>query len=503
MSKPIEIVIAGGGTAGWMAANLFAKKWPSEKVKITLVESPDIGIIGVGEGSTPTLKRFFEIIDVPEKDWMPACNATYKVGIQFNGWSPQSGVASYRHPFISQTDVFTQRAFEVNCRTRRHGLDTHTNPEDFLINGVLGKQNLGPLTPDNFPFRIEYGYHFDSGLLGEFLKTVACQRGVRHLAKRIENIKQQPDGSIAALLCDDGSEVSGDFFIDCTGFQSMLLQQTLKVPFNSYADSLFNDSAVVVQTAKLDTLPNETQATALSNGWCWQIPLQNRTGNGYVYSARHISSDEAEKEFRAHLGLLDSDVTCRHLNMKVGQVSQHWQKNCLAVGLSQGFMEPLEATALHLVQICVEMFAIKFEEGRFSNQFQNQFNDFAKKRFDGVKDYIVAHYKLNTRSDSQYWQENRNNTKLSNSLAQILDVWFKRGDLAEEVHQQDISEHWDSISWHCLLSGYGAYPKLAPNQPGRGDLYQEQKVAEFIKGCALNFQSHQHNLDALGVHESL
>lgn len=491
-----NIVIAGGGTAGWMAANLLIKKWADKNVKISLLESPEIGIIGVGEGSTPTLKRFFEIIEVPEKEWMLACNATYKVGIQFSGWSPESGVNSYRHPFISQTDVFTQRAFEVNCRTRRHGLDTHTAPEDFLINGVLAKRNLGPLTPDSFPFRIEYGYHFDSGLLGEFLKGIARQRGVQHLSNKIAEVAQHPDGSIQSLICSDGTVVEGDFFIDCTGFKSLLLQQTLKVPFQSYSDCLFNDSAVVAQTPQADSIVNETQATALSTGWCWKIPLQNRIGNGYVFSAQHIAPDAAEQEFRRHLSLSD-DISCRHLKMNVGQVQQHWQKNCLAIGLSQGFMEPLEATALHLVQICIEMFAIKYEEGQFSNQYQTQFNQFAKDRFDGVRDYIVAHYKLNTRSDTDYWRQNRDNTHLSNSLVGLLDVWFKRGELAEEIKRQDISKHWDSISWHCLLSGYGAYPKLAPNQPGKGCLYKEQNIAQFVQGCALNFQPHQYNLNEL------
>ncbi|MCC2604316.1 tryptophan halogenase family protein [Planctobacterium marinum] len=493
----LNIIIAGGGTAGWMAANLMIKKWASLPVKITLVESPDIGTIGVGEGSTPSLKRFFEMLEVPEKDWMPACNATYKVGIKFNGWSPESGIESYRHPFISQTDVFTQRAFEVNCRTRRHGLDTHTVPEDFLINGALAKNNLGPITPDNFPFKMEYGYHFDSALLGNYLQKLACQRGVQHVCKRILTAKQHQDGRIQSLMCEDGTELAGDFFVDCTGFKSLLLQETLNVPFNSYQDCLFNDAAVAVQTPGSEDIANETEATALSHGWCWRIPLQNRVGNGYVYSSKHLNQHDAEQEFRIHLGIQDSDLTCRHLKMKVGQVARHWEKNCLAIGLLQGFMEPLEATALHLVQICIEMFIIKFEEGQFSEQFQAQFNRFARDRFDGVRDYIVAHYKLNTRTDSEYWQQNRENQQLSPSLVRLLDVWFKRGEISKEIQRQDIAKHWDNISWHCLLSGYGAYPALAPNQPGKGDLYLEQHIEQYVQGCALNFKPHHDNLVAL------
>jgi hypothetical protein len=501
MVKPVNIVIAGGGTAGWLAANLLVKQCPTDQVKVWLIESPDVGIIGVGEGSTPTLKRFFELIDVPENEWMPKCNATYKVGIQFHDWSPKSGVNSYRHPFISKTDVFTQRAFEVNCLTRRLGLDTHTNPEDFLINGVLAKYNKGPLTPDNFPFDIQYGYHFDSGLLGQFLSDLAKKRGVTHIAKTISNVHTHPDGSIASLRLDDGHEVKGDFFIDCTGFKGMLIQKTLGVTFNSYGKNLFNDAAVVMPTKVTETIPCETYATALSAGWCWKIPLQNRFGNGYVYSSNYISAEQAEKEFRQHIGMLDSDNECRHLKMQVGQVEKHWEKNCLALGLSQGFIEPLEATALHLVQICTEMFISKFVEGNHSNHYQDEFNQFARLRFDKVRDYIVAHYKLNTRDDSAYWRDNRDNQHISASLAQLLDKWFKREDLSAEVKRQNISMHWDSISWHCLLAGYGAFPSIAENQPGKGDHYVEQDIASFLQRCLLNFDSHSNNLKSLIVRE--
>lgn len=494
MNKVIRIVIAGGGTAGWMAANYFAHKWPKEKVEVTLVESPDIGIIGVGEGSTPTLKRFFSEIAVSESDWMPKCNATYKVSIQFNDWSPASGIKSYRHPFISQTDTFTQRAFEVNCRTRRLGLETHVLGEDFLLNGALAKHNKAPITPENFPFRMEYGYHFDSALLGEYLRDVAVSRGVNHVSTNISDVVLHPNGDIRSLATDSCGNIEGDFFIDCTGFSSKLLQGALGVEFNSYKDNLFNDAAVVLPTAAQQVISVETQSTALSNGWCWTIPLQNRTGNGYVYSRSHLSSDDAETELRQFLGLSDADVSARHLSMKVGQVSQHWHKNCLALGLSQGFIEPLEATALHLVQICIEQFSALFEKGRFSNQEQANYNAFAKERFNRVRDYIVAHYKLNTRDDSDYWRDNRNNTKLSSSLMGVLNSWFSREDVAAEIEKQKIGMHWDSLSWHCLLAGYGAFPRLAPNQPGQGDLYIEQNVSQFINGCALNFPSHEEAL---------
>lgn len=489
-----NIVIVGGGTAGWMAANLFIKKWSGQGISITLVESPEVGIIGVGEGSTPTLKRFFELIEVKESEWMPQCNATYKTNISFKGWSPKSGIKQYSHPFPTQVDNFTKRAFMVNCRTRRLGLDTHVEPQSFLLNGQLALQGKGPKTPENFPFKIEYGYHFDSHLLGNFLSDLAITRGVFHKTAHIAEVKNDLNGNITQLLTTEHEVIDGDFFIDCTGFSGLLMKKNLDVKFNSFKDNLFNDSAIVMPSEITERIPSETVSTALSAGWAWKIPLTQRFGNGYVYSSDFISDDAAEIEFRKHLGLLDCKNECRKLKMTVGQLSQHWSHNSIALGLSQGFIEPLEATALHLVQISIELFISKFEDGNFTTKYRDDYNKQMSERFERVRDYVVAHYKLNTREDSEYWRENRNNKHLSNELLQLLDVWFKREDLSIEIEKNNLSTHFDSVSWHCLLAGYGAFPPLAMNQPGKGCLYQDQHVQEFIQGCSLNFSNHNENI---------
>jgi flavin-dependent dehydrogenase len=492
--KTTRICIVGGGTAGWMAANLFAARWSDKPIEILLLESPDVGIVGVGEGSTPTLKRFFQLLGIAESEWMSRCNATYKVNIKFTGWSPQSGIDQYSHPFISQIDTFSQRAFFVNCRTRRLGLATHTNPADFLINGVLAQQNKGPLTPENFPFRMEYGYHFDSYLLGEFLAQHAKKLGVIHQQALICGVEKHANGDIKHLVSKDAGNIAADWFVDCSGFSSLLMQQALGVKFKSYKDNLFNDAAVVMPTDISTNIPVETTATAIANGWCWKIPLTNRYGNGYVYSSDFIDSNQAEKEFRQHLNMSDSEQPCRHLKMKVGCLENHWQNNCIGLGLAQGFIEPLEATALHLVQICAEMFMDDFSDGHFSQQRQSQYNQKVTERFERVRDYIVAHYKLNTRNDSDYWRANRANTHISDSLSQLLDVWYRREDLEQEIARQNLESHFGTVSWHCLLAGYGAFPRLADKQPGTGDLYKEQNIQHFLQGCALNFNLHQQNL---------
>lgn len=497
MTHPIRIVILGGGTAGWMAANLFVKKWAPDIATITLVESPDIGIIGVGEGSTPSLKKFFDLIEVAEDEWMPRCNATYKTNIRFSGWSPAAGVSSYSHPFISKVDMFSQQAFITNCHTRRLNVDVHTRPDDFFINAVLARQHKSPLTPPNFPFDMQYGYHFDSHLLGVFLAEVANGRGIYHRQENILQASVSSSGDISSLLTDRNELIEGDYFIDCSGFSSVLMQKALGVNFRNFKDNLFNDRAVVMPTPISEQIPVETHAQALSTGWVWKIPLRNRFGNGYVYSSDFISSEDAEIEFRNYLGNEAGAQECRHLKMRVGQLESHWVNNCIGVGLAQGFIEPLEATALHLVQYCLELFIEKFEAGNFTAQHRSDFNRCITERFERVRDYIVAHYKLNTREDSDYWRANRDNMNLSESLLHLLDVWYCRRNLADEIQRQQISSHFGSESWHCLLAGYGAFPSIDKSERHnpRIDLYAGRGIRTFLDGCALNFNSHVDSLE--------
>lgn len=228
-------------------------------------------------------------------------------------------------------------------------MDVHAHPDRFFLSARLLENRQGPKADENFPFYVEYGYNFDAGLVGEFLRDKAVERGVEHLSTRIVDAYQAPNGHIASVLTDSGDKIEADFFVDCSGFRGTLIQKTLGVPFRSFAENLFNDSAVVLPTEQLENIGSQTVSTALKYGWAWEIPLTERIGNGYVYSSSFCSDDEAETELREHLGLLESDVEARHLKMKVGSVDRHWEKNCLAVGLSQGFIEPLEATALNVV----------------------------------------------------------------------------------------------------------------------------------------------------------
>lgn len=479
-----RFVILGGGTGGWITAHLLERAWPD--ASITVVESPEIGTIGVGEGSTPSLKRFFEIIGADEADWMPRCGATYKAGIRFVDWSPAAPWRAYRHPFTTQIDVHTEEGFVLNCRNRRLGHDVPVRPDDFLLNGVLSAKGLTPVAPPSFPFRIEYGYHFDAGLLGQYLRELAVARGVVHRPAKVTDVQRAENGDIAALVTDSGDTIAGDLFLDCSGFNGLLIERTLGVPFHSFKDNLFNDAAIVLPTDMTGRPPVETVATALSNGWCWSIPLQHRFGNGYVYARDFQSPDAAETELRRTLGVSDA-VPARHLTFRVGQVARHWERNCIAVGLSQGFIEPLEATALHLVLGTVEQFIRHYREGGCTDRHRAAFNTVAAERMDGVRDYIVAHYKLNTRTDTDYWRANAANEALSDPLLHILDRWFRRGDVGEELARQGQRSHFGNLSWHCLLAGYGAFPPVSEARRDDMDFHAARRVGAFLDGCALNF----------------
>jgi len=492
---PKKIAIVGGGTAGWMAANLLATKW--KNTEICLIESKEIGIIGVGEGSTPHLKLFFDAIGVSDSQWMPQCNATYKTGITFDKWSNIPGFESYFHPFAAQTDDgFTVPIFYKNIQARMRGYDVNAHPDDYFLETYLARNNLGPLPGENFPFGVAYGYHFDSALLGRFLAKNAESHGVNRIFGNVTDASVNDKGFLTAVQLSDGKKIEADFFVDCSGFESLLMQKKLKIKFNSYQDALVNNAAVVMPTVISEHLPVETTSTALSNGWAWKIPLKDRFGNGYVYSSKYIDSNQAEKELRLHLGLLDSDVEAKHLTMKVGRVEKHWHKNCLAVGLSQGFIEPLEATAIAMSFNTIAQFIQCFQEGKGSNQFEDGFNKDINERFDGIRDYIVCHYKVNQRNDNDYWRDCTTNSNVSENLNKILYLWRHSQDFAGDMHKYKLATSYQPKSWACLLAGYGIFAKKSNDKTIDYSEHQHELAAlkDFIRRCGLNFKKHNEQL---------
>ncbi|MFM9829504.1 MAG: tryptophan 7-halogenase, partial [Sphingomonas sp.] len=422
----------------------------------------------------------------------------YKTGIRFEGWSRRAGFGSYFHPFATALDGHTQGDFFANAAARRGGADVVALPDRFYLPAWLAANRRAPIAPAHFPFEVSYGYHFDAHLVGAVLREYAVASGVVHLERRIESVALAENGDVRALIGEGGEEITGDLFVDCSGFRALIAQQALRVPFLSFGDNLFNDAAVVMPTPRDEAgISPSTAAVAMAAGWRWHIPLTSRTGNGYVYASRYLSADAAETELRTALGLLDSDTPARHLKMKVGRVERSWERNCLAVGLSQGFIEPLEATALHIVQASVEGFISAYQAGGFTAQHRGTFNTQIARRYDGIRDYIVGHYRLNQRGDTAYWRDNAGNQALSDSLKSLFTCWFTGGDMVAEVDRQKIGGYYAPLSWYCLFAGYGTFPDDARLQavPDTGRM---AAIDDFIGRCGGNFADHDVTLGALG-----
>jgi hypothetical protein len=502
-SQPKKIIILGGGSAGWMAASLFHKAWANKETEILLIESDVISKIGVGEGSTPSLRLFFKHLGISEQEWMPECNATYKCGISFPGWTSNDDPAfadypAYIHPFYSQADWKTGNAFMHNARLRREGIDVPAHPDNYWLQSYLAKHFKSPIACQQLRVEMDYGYHFDSALVGSFLKNRLLSMGLKHLTDTVDEVKLDDNGQITSVMTKDNGSQSADLFIDCTGFAARLIRKALKVDFIDYSDCLFNDSAIAIQSP-IDyskDIPSQTTSTALSCGWAWQIPLSNRYGNGYVYSSTYISDEEAEKELREHIGPSCKGQTARVIKMRLGRLSRHWHKNVLAVGLSQGFIEPLEATALMLIQHTVESFISSYEEMQLSKRDilaqQDIYNDQLNEVFESIKDYIVAHYRLNSRTDSQYWCDNRANKNNSVRLNALLLAWkTPGGDFEAELRRHNAELTYFAPSWYCLFAGKGHFP-TSLNKPSKNT--KVAPATEIIKYChQVSQQFYHHN----------
>jgi len=483
-----KVAIVGGGTAGWMTALLFAQALIPKGVEIVVLESPTVSIIGVGEGSTPWLRGFFDGLGIEESDWMPACHATYKCGITFEGWSTRPGYTSYFHPFASMLDNLTMAQFVHNAEARLNGADVCALPNRFFIAAKLAEKHMAPRPDRNFPFDVWYGYHFDAVLLGQYMKKVAEERGVKYKPCHIEDVQLEENGDIASVRTKEGETVAADFFVDCSGFGGLLIQKALQTPFVSFSENLFNDSAVAMPTPIGEDIPSQTLSVAMKHGWKWIIPLTSRYGNGYVYSSQFCSADEAERELRESLGLLDDPTPARHLKMRVGRVTKHWNRNCLAVGLSQGFIEPLEATALLFIQRTAAGFVEVLEKGDFAERARDAYNYVVNGQFEGTRDYIVTHYKTNSRSDTEYWRACSANGKLSDALKELYSLWLSGRGILEPVAQQRLGKGYPVLSWYSIMAGMGCFPpKLrAPDEnEGRYDL---EKIDNLLERSALNFR---------------
>lgn len=471
-----SITIVGGGTSGWMTAVLLNQAYNkfTSTVHIRLIESPDVDIVGVGEATVPAIKDFLQAVGIDETDFMKHTNATLKTGILFKNWcAPKENnlVHCYMHPFDQEK---VEKRLDVATSWL---LSERKQPYDQTVSiaHALAMQNLTPKIMSSAAYKsiVPYSYHLDARLFGQYLRDYACAKGVERVEAHVSKVNVT--GNIISSVETDKGLYGSDFFIDCTGFRGVLIGHLDdETNWYSYRDALFCDSAITIQTHQPDDYiaKSFTEAYALNAGWAWKIDLQNRTGNGYVYSSRYVSTSDAENEFRRHLNLPD-DVKFNHIEMKVGRRTKQWIGNCVAIGLSSGFIEPLESTGLHLIYLAARFFVLhnNFEHNSSSNV--NGFNKTMCKTYDELKDFIVLHYVLSDRKDTAFWRDVHKTLEACPELARRLELWKTK--VCEFFDVSDSTSHmFSDISYRYILYGMNYYPKLAiPCTPGEfADVFQ-------------------------------
>lgn len=463
-----HVVIVGGGTAGWITACYLARMLSAELpggVKITLVESEDIGIIGVGEGTFPSIRKTLSRIGLDESELIRDADATLKQGIRFANWRhepAQNPADHYYHPFQiadqhSDMDLLPYWLLGVAGDAKWEDV---SSVQKRVIEGARAPKLI---THGDYSGPLSYAYHFDAVAFAKVLRRRAIAQGVHHLTDTIDEVRLGDDGAIASLLARKHGALTADLYIDCTGFRAQLIGQALGSRFTSFKSQLFCDSALAMQVPydSADApIPSCTIATAQETGWTWDIGLHERRGTGYVYSSSHTSDARAEEILRAYIGPAAQKLTVRKLSFEAGFRREQWVKNCVAIGLSAGFIEPLEATGIGFAEIAGVILANLFPWSGQHELAARQFNAQMAKRYEHVIDFIKLHYCLSERRDSQFWHDNRAASSISDALQEKLTRWrFRPPSFLDIDMNHDIfTEH----NWQYVLYGMGFRTDISP-----------------------------------------
>jgi tryptophan 7-halogenase len=452
--EPIrDIVVVGGGTAGWMAAAALAKCAGTQQHRITLIESEEIGTVGVGESTIPPIQLFNKLLGIDEDEFVRETNATFKLGIEFVDWR-QLG-QSYFHNFgLLGADLGTGISFMhywlrwAQSSGSRDQLRFSAEAEA----ARAGKFGRTPPSPGRTEPNINYAFQFDASTYAAYLRRYSERRGVVRREGKVVNVRQNGEtGLIEAVEMHDGSSVPGDFFIDCSGFRGLLIEQVYKAGFEDWSHWLPNDRAAAVPAERMAQPSPFTVARAREAGWQWRIPLQHRTGNGYVFCSSYISDDEASA---ALLGSLEGTALAepKVLRFKAGRRKASWVKNCLALGLSSGFLEPLESTSIHLVQAAITKFLDYFPHRDPDPILISRFNDEMRFQYETIRDFIIAHYKVTEREDTEFWRYCRH-MSIPDTLAEKLELFQSRGEVKPQM-----GDLFSEVSWFAVLYGQGLIP---------------------------------------------
>ncbi|CBA14592.1 tryptophan halogenase family protein [Xanthomonas albilineans] len=490
-----NLVIVGGGTAGWMAAAALARMLGADN-RITVIESEQIGTVGVGEATVPHIKAFNTLLGINEAEFVRDTQGSFKLGIEFVDWL-RPGIA-YVHGFGSEIGhrlgllPFQQYWFKQALAGKASPLG------DYTLNTVAAKRGkfmtAASDVPPNSPLaNIAYAYHFDAALYAQFLRRYAEQRGVIRYEGIVEQVLLHPEsGDVASVRLVSGEVIAGDLFIDCSGFRGLLIEQALHTGYHDFSHCLPCDRALAVPCAKIGPPTPYTRATARAAGWQWRIPLQHRTGNGYVYSSAHVSDDEAAATLLANL---DGPALAepRPLRFVTGRRKQAWNRNVIALGLASGFMEPLESTSIHLIQSGISKLLELFPREGISPVLVQRYNERIAFEFDRIRDFLVLHYHASERADSAFWQQCRG-MSIPAELQATLDLFRDSGRF-----YRNGEEMFAEISWVQVMVGQGILPRAyhpLVDQVPVADLERFMlSVAQTIGHCADAMPPHQAFID--------
>jgi 2-polyprenyl-6-methoxyphenol hydroxylase-like FAD-dependent oxidoreductase len=467
-----EMVILGGGTAGWMTAAYFSKLFGSQ-LRITLIEAATVPKIGVGEATIPNLQKvFFNALGLAEEEWMRECNASFKLGIKFVNWQPAPAGAADHHFYhlfglIPNAGSVPLSHYWV--------LRQHERPDDETM--IQACYPTHPLIEDNLsPRRLDgtrvahYAWHFDAHLVAEYLRKIATGWGVNHVIDELERVEMNEAGDIGALHTRSGGRYAADLFVDCSGFRGLLINKALGEPFIDMKDHLLCDSAVAACVPHDDDahgVEPYTSAIAMKHGWTWKIPMLTRFGSGYVYSSDFVSQDEATDEFHKLWSLRPGSVKLNHIRFRTGRNRRAWVRNCVAIGLSSCFLEPLESTGIYFIYAAIYQLAKHFPDRGFDPALVARFNDEIAYMYDDCRDFIQAHYFTTLREDTPFWQANRHALKLSDSIRDKvatyrsgLTVTAPLADSASyyDTFESEFRNFWTNSSYYCIFSGMGLRP---------------------------------------------
>ena len=464
--KVHKVVIAGGGTAGWMAAASLAKLL-GRTLDITVVESDEIGTVGVGEATIPTLQTLHELLKIKEQDFVRAVQGTFKLGISFENWRDIG--RNYIHSFgWTGRDSWAAGFQHFWLKGRRMGISREFG--EYCKEWVAARQRRFAVLPNH---GLNYAYHFDASLYARFLRAMAEEHGAVRQEGRIDVVEQDPaTGFITGLRLQSGRLVPGDLFIDCTGFRGLLIEQTLHAGYEDWTHWLPCDSAVAVQTESLSPPLPYTRSIARAAGWQWRIPLQHRVGNGVVFSGEHWSDDEAVDRL---LENVEGEVLTepRVIKFHTGQRRRHWHRNCVAVGLSSGFIEPLESTSIHLIQRSVIRLIQMFPYDGIREPDVDEFNNQMKFEIDNVRDFIVLHYHVTDRTDTAFWRQCRD-MDIPDTLRHRIELFRQAGRVFKIP-----TELFGENSWIQVMLGQGLVPE---QYHPIVNMMSDEELARFLAG---------------------